>query len=460
MIPVILTERCAFFQGDSANIGSILKPNSVHAIVSDPPAGIGFMGKDWDKDKGGRDGWIQWLAKTIAASFIALKPGGYGLFWAIPKTSHWTALALELAGFEIVDRMSHFFMNGYPKNKDIARAIDMHVCTLPGRHCDKNWPRKRKPDDHFCPPASPELRAQWEGWGTGLKPTCEDWWLVRKPIEGTYAENVLAHGTGGLNIDATRIGESGSVRRCTDWDRGLDCQGHPGRCDAYGETNHGPIPPGFPDEMEEQGRWPRHVVLSHSEDCVAWWDKETQTEGIDCVDGCPVRVLDGQSGITVSRKGKPRASAEPGEGWGMTQTGTEHNDEGGASRFFYCPKPHRNEKELGLDHLPERSGGEATGRHDDSIGVKNPRAGAGRTGGAKNFHPTVKSIELMRYLCRLITPRGGIVLDPFTGSGSTGVGALQEGFSFVGVELGGDDGEYIPIAKARLEHALKEGSHG
>ena len=451
MIPVILNERCAFFHGDSANIGTILKPNSVHAIVCDPPAGIGFMGKKWDKNKGGRDSWIKWLANTIAASFAALKPGGYGLFWAIPKTSHWTAFALELAGFEIVDRMSHFFMNGYPKNKDIARAIDMHVCQLPGRHFDKHLGRKKKPNDHLCPRASDELRAAWEGYGTGLKPTCEDWWLVRKPREGQYAANVLAHGVGGLNIDATRIGESGGDElRCTFWDQGLACEGHATGGGAY-ESRHGDPPPGWPDDVEEIGRWPRHVVLSHSEDC----------DDRDCVDGCPIRVLDGQSGITVSRANPgPRGSRPSGfvntcaDKGDPRPNGPQYNDAGGASRFFYCPKPARSEKDAGLDHLPERTGGEATGRDDDSIGVQNPRAGAGRNGGARNFHPTVKSTELMRYLCRLITPKGGIVLDPFTGSGSTGVGALEEGFSFVGVEL---TEEYIPIAQARLQHALTGG---
>ena len=135
----------------------------------------------------------------------------------------------------------------------------------------------------------------------------------------------------------------------------------------------------------------------------------------------------------------------------MTDGTTSYSDAGGPSRFYYVTKPSRREKDAGCDHLEAKGGGEVTGRKEGSKGTKNPRAGAGRTGGAKNFHPTVKSIELMRWLIRLITPPGGVVLDPFTGSGSTGVAALAEGMSFIGVE---QSAEYCRIAKARLEYAL------
>ena len=127
----------------------------------------------------------------------------------------------------------------------------------------------------------------------------------------------------------------------------------------------------------------------------------------------------------------------------------------GASRFFYVAKPSRTERDEGLDHLPASTGGAATGREDGSAGLGNPRAGAGRTGGSRNVHPTVKSVALMRWLCRLITPPGGVVLDPFAGSGTTGVAALAEGLSFVGCEQGGGEGDpYLPILLGRLQRAL------
>jgi site-specific DNA-methyltransferase (adenine-specific) len=371
--------------------------DSIDSIVTDPPAGIGFMGRDWDKDKGGRDHWIAWMTEIATECRRVLKPGGHALVWALPRTSHWTATAWEDAGFEVRDRVSHLFGTGFPKSMDISKAIDRAAGVEP---IDTGIPSARHNSystgsgttighQHGVPnittPATPEAK-QWQGWGTALKPACEDWWLLRKPIgEKTVAKNVLKHGTGGLNIDACRIpGDMGP-------DRAL---GKPRRTDndKFGKAN-ATINPQSP-----LGRWPAHLVLD--EDAAA--------------------MLDEQSG--------------------------------GASRFFYVAKPSKKEKEAGLDHLDRVSAGEMTDRKEGSKGLDNPRAGAGRTGGSKNKHPTVKSIALMTWLIKLITPPGGVVLDPFCGSGTTGCAAVKNGFRFIGIE---QDEDFAGIASARIEHWSK-----
>lgn len=234
-----------------------------------------------------------------------------------------------------------------------------------------------------------------EGRGTALKPAHEPIILARKPLIGTVAANVLEYGTGAINIDACRIG---GVKR----------------------------------------RWPANTILSHSDECVLVGERKVKANGAigadtapetveawECVDGCPVKILDEQSG----------------------------NLGGGASRFFYCAKTAASEREAGLEHFSKKSAGEMTDRKDGSDGLKSPRAGAGRTsGGRANVHPTVKPISLMRYLCRLIAPPNGLIIDPFAGSGTTGCAAALEGFDFIGFEK---EVEYAEIAKARIAHWQK-----
>ncbi len=462
MRSVLEHERAALFVGDSSALDDVLPENSVDAIVTDPPAGIAFMGKKWDKDRGGRDVWIKWLAELLGPSFRALKPGGYALVWALPRTSHWTATALENAGFEIRDVhhdicamddvldgfaasldvaqrtalarilesqtspiLYQIFGTGMPKSLDLARQVDMHLCALDGRHYDKHLPTgaKTRPDDHLCP-EHPDRAAS--AGRTALKPAVEHWILARKPIEGTYAENVLRWSTGRLNVDACRI--EGEPRPLIE----RESKGGVGNTYAGGLDGslHGSRAVGLTDE----GRWPAHLSL----------DVEA------------AHVLDAQSGALSSHGGDVSEDHAP-MGYKCDARGAARavrKDTGGASRFFYVAKAPRKEKDAGLDHLPKKSGGDATGREDDSVGTKNPRAGAGRTGGARNFHPTIKSLDLMQWLLRLVTPPGGVVLDPFAGSGSTGVAALAEGFSFVGCELGGENEEYVPLLVGRIRHAL------
>lgn len=455
MRPIIQHERCFLFHGDSKDLAEVLPENSVDSMVSDPPAGISFMGQEWDEDKGGRDEWIAWLAELLRPALRALKPGGHALVWAIPRTSHWTAMALELAGFEIRDVHHHIFGTGFPKSLNISKAVDKHLgaervvtghyeSQLPGGNtfAQDAWSQaaRENPTERRDQPAT--TTAAWEGYGTALKPAVEHWILARKPLIGTYAENILAHRTGALNIDGCRIeyDEAGPPAAVYSGAKGE------GSGQVYGASGK------YESNVSELGRWPAHLSLGHAPTCFPG----------SCVLGCPVRLLDEQSGTTKSSKAKTSKLRKDkdniafGHGLGNMTPSNTYSDKGGASRFFYIAKAPRAEKDAGLDHLEPKRGGEATGRAEGSAGTKNPRAGAGRTGGARNFHPTVKSVELMRWLLRLVTPPGGIVLDVFAGSGTTGVAAIAEGLSFVGVEKGGDAGEYLPIVEGRLRHAISE----
>jgi hypothetical protein len=375
-------------QGDCLDILRSCPSASVDALVTDPPAGIGFMGREWDKDKGGAVQWIQWLCGIMSEARRVLKPGAHGLVWALPRTSHWTAMALELAGFEIRDVITHIFATGFPKSLDLG-----------------------------------------EGRGTALKPASEHWILVRAPCEGTTTANVERWGTGGLEIDACRIGESKRVPSSPKKAPPID---------AYGYKPDDGSSPGYDPNV---GRWPANVIYSHAEEC-----------GEACVDGCPVRALDEQAG---ERKSGSRAAGRyqqrDGSGvYGACEAREEAEivgSAGGASRFFYCAKPSPGERDFGLEGFAVRTPAELTGSPEGAARLASPRTGAGRTSGRRNHHPTVKSIALMRYLVRLVTPRGGVVLDPFCGSGSTGCAAVLEGLHFLGID---QDPEYVAIARARI----------
>jgi site-specific DNA-methyltransferase (adenine-specific) len=275
-------------------------------------------------------------------------------------------------------------------------------------------------------PSTPEAQ-QWEGWGTALKPAFEPIVVARKPLIGTVAENVLTHGTGALNIDGSRIGTE--QRRYTPR-LTANANLNDDSWSKIGEQS---------DSVTANGRWPANVIL----------------------DEYSAGLLDEQSGTSKSpSKAQKYVRAETaGIDWknskGMFTAGREwegmnYGDSGGASRFFYVAKASKRDRNEGLEELDDTTAGIMVEREEGSAGMNSPRAGAGRTSGAKNFHPTVKPTQLMRYLVKLVTPPGGTVLDPFTGSGSTGKAAILEGFTFIGCELTED---YIPIIEGRLKHA-------
>jgi site-specific DNA-methyltransferase (adenine-specific) len=395
-------------------------------MVTDPPAGIAFMGKGWDGNKGGRDKWIAWLSDTMKQCIRVLKPGAHAFVWAIPKTSHWTALALEDAGFEIRDVVTHIFGSGFPKSQDISKAIDGAKNIKRKKTNDPKWTNQTKSifggkSKRVLSEATSNEAKQYDGWGTALKPASEHWILVRKPMShANIAKNVLKWGTGGINIDGGRI--EGIPR--TPGFKNPDPKGRPmqatGNDKKVGWEN-------------TQGRFPANFVLSHHEECNS-----------DCHPDCAVRILDEQSGNRPNsfRKSPSYGKPENAQFRGVGNRGEIlHNDSGGASRFFYCAKPSKSERNAGLGGMPEKKY-----MHDGrNKPIDNPYL-RGETL-RQNHHPTVKSLKLMGYLIKLITPQNGIVLDPFMGSGSTGCAAVKNGFKFFGIER---EKEYFEIAKTRL----------
>lgn len=438
--------------GDAIDILRQIPNDTIDSLVTDPPAGINFMGKTWDKPgilgiSGGlampsttstrnpsckncggrkragdktkacvcevpdwndldyrladRNNFISFIELIARECLRVLKPGAHGVVWALPRTSHWTATALEQAGFEVRDVITHHFGTGFPKSLNVSKAID----SSGGPHAI----RRMEMGDDYEPSGRGRLNYDhgggsvmngvvdatrepsdiakiWNGWGTALKPATEHWILVRKSLTGTVAANVQEYGTGALNIDACRIGA-------------------------------GTLVPGGEPHIE--GRWPANLVLSHSEWC----------EDGACLPNCPVKLLDGQSGQTLSTGGVNGgglgnnilgrfANAKP------SATAGGFGDKGGASRFFYIAKPSTAERDAGLAAFP-------------------------KTGSRANVHPTVKSIALMSWLVRLISPPGGLVLDPFCGSGTTGMASLLGGWNFLGIEK---DPEYAKIAEARISY--------
>jgi site-specific DNA-methyltransferase (adenine-specific) len=395
--------------GDCLDVLKTLADCSVDAIVTDPPAGIAFMGKEWDRDKGGKADWIQWMQSVADQCLRVIKPGGHALVWAIPRTSHWTGTAWEDAGWQPRDKIYHIFGSGFPKSLDVSKAIDKAAGaerevvgrairpdgttreTVGGRESTPFVASAVDGDAFITAPAT-EAAKQWEGWGTALKPAAEEWWLFRKPPIGTIAANVLEHGTGGLNIDGCRV------------EGGKRSPGYadPGSVGPSAERSIYNSHDGIRRNCDEtQGRFPANFIHDNSEQVLALFpevgggkfaERTTPANRADTYSG-----FDGCSG----KVNAPNAYA----------------DTGSAARFFYCAKASRDDRDEGLP-IDQHSS-----------------------------HPTVKPTDLMRYLCRLITPPNGIVLDPFTGSGSTGKAAMAEGFRFIGIER---EAEYIEIARARI----------
>lgn len=446
----------SIYHGDCLQVmREVLADNSIDAIVTDPPAGIGFMGKEWDHHKGGRDQWVAWMSGVMRECLRVLKPGGHSLVWAIPRTSHWTAWAIESAGFEIRDRVSHLFGSGFPKSLDVSKAIDEtagaerevvgvredFAARAPKNKFNQfssinpsergvNSPLFASKMGQITAPTT-EAAKQWNGWGTALKPACEDWWLCRKPLDGTVAENVLKWGVGALNIDGCRIETAGEVIHTPQSEPslragvvGVDLGISSASTEQFQQAQRESVV-----RANALGRWPSHVIHDGSEEVLAGFP---ETESGFKVGGQYAK--DGM--FAMSHDGEPC-----------------YNDKGNAARFFYCAKASKEDREIGLDDLPVRTAGEVTDRADGSDGLNSPRAGAGRTSGSRNVHPTVKPVELMRYLCRLITPPKGLILDPFFGSGSTGKAARKEHFRCIGIEA---DEYYCAIAARRCAIPQKE----
>ena len=402
----------------------------VDSVVTDPPYELGFMGKSWDSTG------IAFQKETWELAFQLLKPGGHLLAFSGSRTYHRMAVAIEDAGFEIRDQIMWLYGSGFPKSLNIGKAVDKKLGNkrkIIGKYVAPSekpeWTEGRNTaGTHFGSSSKKNTfggeiskgNSEYEGWGTALKPAHEPVVMARKPVEGTITENVLKHGTGGINIDGCRIslgGEtppSGSAKRVYKNNQYTEEK-------TYGENKTTP----------ESGRYPANVMHDGSEEVL----KEFPN--------------------TKSIKGKPRtATIKNQTRLNNSQevfVNNEYEDEGSAARYFYCPKVSKSERNRGLDGFEEKQTSSMSGRRDphnmEKSKIDNDVTGRFVTT-RKNIHPTVKPIELMKYLCRLVTPKGGTVLDPFMGSGSTGMAAKDEGFDFIGIEK---EEEYFEISNSRIK---------
>lgn len=415
--------------GDCIETMRAMPEASVDAVVTDPPYELGFMGKRWDASG------IAFSVALWREVLRVLKPGGYILAFSGTRTYHRMTCAIEDAGAEIRDCIGWQYGSGFPKSLSVSRSIegmkngrgarysasdpDLSVesgtLSAPGTQWQDASARTMADGASAWTGGKvnvtdPDAKT-WTGWGTALKPAWEPVVVARKPLDGTVAANVLKHGTGAMNIDACRI-EGGS------WV-------HPAS-NAIGGV-YGDYANDRPRE-NNAGRWPANVLFTHAYDC----------DESGCAEGCPCAALDAQSGGDGASRFFNRLPIEADD----------------LVPFYYTAKASRSEREAGCDDLEERSGAEAVEREEGSAGTQSPRAGAGRTASSvRNHHPTVKPIAVMRHLVRLVTPPGGTVLDPFTGSGSTGCAAVLEGKAFIGCEM---QPEYVEIARARIAHHGKQ----
>lgn len=393
------------------------------------------MGKAWDK-LDVQDFTSQWGDEVLRV----LKPGAHLLSFGGTRTYHRMVCALEDVGFEIRDCLMWLYGSGFPKSHNVSKAIDRQLGgerqvigvsdALKGRKSDNNesfgqhtgnQSTNRYADGYpITEPATLEAE-KWNGWGTALKPAYEPIVLARKPLIGTVAENVLKHGTGGINVDGCRIGVED--RQEYDFNR----RGFHERADPSSRPYEGGWKPGVVKVGEILGRWPSNVLLD--EESAKMLDEQS---GEDMKPNVGVRGRGSQ--IYANGKGFANTLAVVGQEVG-------YGDIGGASRFFYIAKADRAEREAGLVGKVECASCKALFEAGEWPVHQGEHI--------YNDHPTVKPIELMRYLVRLVTPKNGLCLDPFVGSGTTLIADMFEGVSGLGIEK---DAEKEPIIANRLEY--------
>lgn len=373
--------------------------NHFDSCVTDPPYGYKFMGKKWDYKIPPVADWRE--------VWRVLKPGAHMLVACGTRTQHRMACNIEDAGFEIRDIITWHYGSGFPKSLDIGKAID-------------KTPKPPKGGFSYSPLGD----GGWSGYGTALKPATELWTLARKPLDGTVANNVLMHGVGGLNIDACRIAfKDPDDKDSATWGRGTDILGgnFVGGTHGSGKTDI---------EANPLGRWPANVIFDEFTGKIL--DEQAPQTGAYA----PIRS--GQlSNKTKNAFGVFGHNGDDGR--------TFHDDGvlGGASRFFYCPKADKFERDKGLHEYALQHGGIKNDSGRGYSGHSDPYEKIMR----RNDHPTVKPIGLMRYLVKLITPKGGIVLDQYNGVGSTGIAAKLELMNYVGIDM---KLNYCKISKARI----------
>jgi site-specific DNA-methyltransferase (adenine-specific) len=427
-------KRYEVVHGNCLEVLKEMPDNSVDSIVTDPPYGLGIIKntrkllKAWMRGEDGSEavGSTGFLGKSWDASvpppvvwkevLRVLKPGGHLLVFSGTRTQDLMGMSLRLAGAKPRNCLAWMYGSGYPKSVNISKEIDKTLgcerdkVKINVKFCnnaksiksghgveggDRPWMKAAKELGYHLAdsdvPASDEAR-EWDGWGSDVKPAYEPILVMRKPLaEKTLAENVIKHGAGGINIDACRIETSEPIEA-----------GRNGRKDQHIFTSGTKPRPDLESQYQSKGRFPANVLLS----------EEAAEE------------LDKQSGECKSAGAYTKSKEKPiGDGGTIFKLGNNARDnayageEGGASRFFYVAKASTEERSLGLEGY--------------------------------NDHPTLKPIELMRYLVRLVTPKDGVVLDPFCGSGSTGCACAVEGMRFIGVE---QDQKFVELATKRIAY--------
>lgn len=484
--------------GEEPDANKMLKAWIEHGYME--VKGKGFMGREWDAFVPQPLFWKEVLR--------VLKPGGHVLSFFGTRTYDWGVMAMRLAGFEIRECLYWHYGSGFPKSHNISKAIDSKAGVeregtgimerggnreaRGGEELVGSNPNEQAKWKEITIPAT-EAAKQWDGWGTALKPATEPIVLARKPLEKglTIAENVLKWGTGAINIDGCRIktadnlnggAYSGGERSGGDWKENSGFKND--KLDEY---------------TQPLGRFPANLILSHHPECVcnglkkvkgsscspedigkgtentpnngilgrgkggvitsAYTDEngEETVEDWICHPDCPVKILDEQSGITKSGKVKSDKGAYNGESVigflrGVSNYTNQHGDSGGASRFFYVAKATRTERNWGLDHFDDKQMARSVGAQNN-IEYPKDQIGLNKTSLVKNTHPTIKPVALMRYLVKMITPPGGRVVDPFNGSGTTGIACKLEGFDYLGIDR---EQEYIDISMGRIDSWVDE----
>lgn len=482
---------------DHSNIAEILQSwlSDSETVVK----GSGFMGREWDAMVPPPRIWKEVLR--------VLKPGGFAFVFAGTRSMDLMAMSLRLAGFEIKDTLAWHYGSGFPKSMNIGKALDKQAGAERGvigryRRPDGSNPRNNVKatkfsgraynggiasgdgnDGYLTAPAT-DAAKQFDGYGTALKPSFEPILVTMKPVEGTYANNALTHGVAGLNIDAGRIGTSKSVPASPSRNAGSQVFGK--YAPKTGEES------GYNPNM---GRWPANTILTHHPECEYVGEKEVKNrsgsvsgselsvpakdvygeygrkawqrhgdengnetvEDWKCHPECPVHLLDLQAGDKSSARksgnlNDPKRGGNTTPLWGMSdgRATIDYRDSGGPSRFFYTSKASKRERNYGCDNLLwKRDKDSYTGITAISRNEWEKLSEKERSHG--NVHPTVKPVSIMRWLIKLLTmPENTTILDPFAGSGTTGVAAALEGVDFIGFDLGM---EYCDIANARMEYA-------
>jgi DNA modification methylase len=404
-----------------------LADNSIDSIVTDPPYELGFMGKSWDNSG------IANSVEMWTEALRVLKPGGHLLAFSGSRTYHRMVCAIEDSGFEIRDQIMWVYGSGFPKSLNISKAIDKQagvereIVSSYETHDIRNAGLMDKKGGVTVNKTAPntDLAKKWDGWGTALKPAHEPIVMARKPIVGTVVNNVLTYGVGGLNIDGSRVAHLSEADRASATPQGKVTSNKIAGS-APDVKNAGRVDVERPDTS--LGRWPANFIHDNSDEVMQLFPQTTS--------GKPA----GKRGVSNHNV----AYADVAVGSDLTGYG----DSGSAARFFYCAKASKRDRNEGLDEFEtkeKRYMANANGTGKTSKGLERFT-----TQPVPNHHPTVKPTSLMQYLVRLITPRGGVVLDPFMGSGSTGKACVYDDFNFIGID---QDLDYVRIAKARIKFA-------